>query len=105
MGEKMKIKTGHKKIRVYGESVDLAYCTLEDALSVIKGLIKSYGKDAVIDWTYPSYFNTKHLAVFYKREETDMELDTRLLQETNIHNINEARDKAEFVRLQAKFQE
>lgn len=96
-------KPERKKVRVEGQSLDLAYTTLEKAFSQIKGLIKLYGKDAEIDWCYLAYSDGKYLSVFYKRNETDEEMKKRLLREAETRKCQDERDKAEFARLQAKF--
>lgn len=82
--------------------------SLEHVRKEIDDLINRYGKDATldIDAEYPDYGSHERYAfarVYIMREETDQEYAKRVAEEAKYREQMEARDRAEFQRLQEKF--
>ena len=82
--------------------------TLADAKSKIEKLIEQYGPNARLDWDsryYEPYAPepSPRYHVQIQREENDEEFAKRIALETKYRTEQEARDLAEFTRLQQKF--
>lgn len=86
-------------------TVYLDCVTLARALAEIKDLIKTYGKDAKLEYTREQYSDSdkEYLRVFVEELETDEELAARIAYEEKWAKIAEEREAAEWVRLQKKF--
>ena len=82
--------------------------TLQDVLLRVEELYSKHGPDARLD--YNAHFHYDYEAnpspryeLYVKREENDKEFMDRRSEEQRYAAQNEARDKAEFERLSAKF--
>lgn len=87
-----------------GESLDVSYNTLGDALERIQYLIDRYGKDAYIDTYEEPYSDREYLCVTVNRPETDDEMNHRIKREEVYEKIREEAELKEFKRLQAKYE-
>ena len=77
-----------------------------DAKSLIEelqGYIAKYGDSVYLDKQYYQYENGEYIAAFYERPETDEEMAKRIAQETETREMYEARDRAAYERLKAKY--
>lgn len=85
------------------ESLDLEYCTLQEARDKLDALIAEYGPTAKINYYQLPYTEDSYLYVFKERFETDEEMSARIATEEQHEKVREERDRKEFERLQAKF--
>ncbi len=79
--------------------------TLLDAHEHIAKLLKEYGPDARLDFDplgSDPYSDNPGYSVMIQREETDEEMEKRLVVEQSAKLVQEARDRAELKRLQDK---
>lgn len=93
-----------KMIRMPAEEVDIKYSTLGSALETIQRLVEKYGEKADIDTYSYAYSDTEYLYVYAEREETDEEMQRRILQEERWEKRREEQEKADFERLKKKFE-
>lgn len=79
--------------------------SLGDVLKEVNTLIKEYGADAYIEGYADAYSDSdrKTFYVFKMMPETDTQYAERIAYEEKWAKESEARDAAEFKRLQAKF--
>ena len=98
------VDRSRKVIRAYtGTDIDLEYLTLKEAAARIQSLIAQYGEDAKIETHSPAYSDSEYLGVYADRPETDKEMARRIAQEEKWAKDQEERDRREFERLRAKF--
>lgn len=86
--------------------------TLGEIQSVVSDLISEYGEDALIDFDYDGYYGngiTENLRYF--REESDEEMNIRIIAEMELRNKNKAdkikkeeQERKEYERLKLKFE-
>ena len=82
---------------------NLDYSSLKNLLDEVKTLIKDYGEDATIDHRRYEYSNDYYYAIVVLAPEDDRQYERRIQQEEENEKRQEARDAAEFKRLQEKF--
>ncbi len=87
------------------DTIDLEYETLDSAIEILQRLAKAYGGDASIYREQYAYSDGYYFAVKANRLETDEEMKIRIAQEERWAADQEARERAEFQRLSAKFGE
>lgn len=89
------------------DCLDFEYDTLEAVLEQVKRLIEHHGKDATIQSHSDRYGNSdkEYMYVYTMLPETDSEMAVRIAYEEKWAKEDEAREKAEFKRLQEKFGE
>jgi len=97
------VNTERKQVTEAITSLNIEYCTLEGIANQIAELIKLYGEDAVVQYHYPDYCETKYLYVFRKRSETDQEMAKRIQYEADMAVRQEEADRVNYARLKAKF--
>lgn len=101
--------TGHKLIdvRIPGESMSLRefdYETLDSAIERLQRIRDNNpGKTMTLRVEQESYSDYEYWQLFETRRETDAERDARLAEENAQRRQQEARERAELERLQAKF--
>lgn len=101
----MKVNYERKMIPKQRTSINFDYDSLETVLGEIKRLIKYYGKDAKIMCHTDSYSNSdkEYMYIYSDELETDEEMATRIAAEEKWAKQDEAREAAEYKRLQEKF--
>ena len=105
-------KTQQRKIQKTDTLTDVSPYELEGTLKALKeqieGWIANYGEDAYLNWDpdyWPQYQDSPSPQYDIKRdrEETDDECEKRIKDEQLKKDLQEAREKKEFERLQKKF--
>lgn len=99
-----------KKISVTVEEVSPSEfeLSLSDVQQKINDWIKQYGPDARFDWDefFSHPYSERCSPRYYikvTRLETDIEYNNRMAEESRVQSERDARDLAEYNRLQAKF--
>jgi hypothetical protein len=82
-----------------------SYSKLREIKQEIESLISRFGEDAEVEERGYSYSDDKYFAVFVKVLETDQQYEERLNQEARWKEQREAKERAEFERLSAKFKD
>ena len=100
------VNRNRKVIKQLGESTEIEHQTIADALTILIGLAKKYGYDAVLD--YDEFDSEdRSLYVFSVTPESDVEMQLRINQEENFEeSVNQLRDESErkeYERLSIKF--
>ncbi len=85
------------------QSLDLSYTSLGSLKDNIDEAIETYGKDSWLDTYNIPYDDSTYWGIYAKVPETDEEYLKRLKDEEAYKERQDARDKAEFERLQKKF--
>lgn len=84
-------------------TIDLDGYTIKEGVEFLQGLLNQYGPTARLSRENYSYDEGTCLALFVDEPETDQEYAIRLAKEAwNLERL-EARDRAEYLRLSAKF--
>lgn len=85
------------------ETVDLDGYTIKEALERLQGFLDQYGPTARLSRELYHHSEGAYLALFVDELETDQEYATRLAKEAwNLERL-EAKERAEYLRLSAKF--
>ncbi len=92
-----------KRMFKTNEYVSIDYETLGDFKKSLDEWIKKHGPDARFE--YYEEYGDRYLAIMAEREETDREYNKRLEEEAHWKAIAEERDRKEFERLKAKYED
>jgi len=87
----------------FKDSFDISFSRLGYVLKQIQTAIKFYGPDAELRKYNELYDDGEYIGIFAMTPETDQEMAKRIAQEEGRESAAEAREKAEFERLEKKY--
>ncbi len=99
----MTVNRERQKIEVQVTTLDLDYLTLAQVAEQINNLITTYGADAKVSWHTERWDSSERYHVMVKQDETDEQMARRIAGEERIAAQVAERERAEFERLKAKF--